>query len=108
MKTTKQRKKERKRERFARQFDSRERVLFINGLPCEVTGRAYSIQNAHMRARRGSTYREVVPLNWLVHKHFDEQPEAWFEKRYNRTKQSIRDRAPHYHQLWLDSRGETT
>jgi hypothetical protein len=41
-----------------------------------------------------------VPLQWRVHRDFDEMSEAKFELIYQRTKQSIRDRAPVYQQLW--------
>lgn len=111
MKTTKQRRKERADERFRTYFHSHSRVLFFKDMPCEVTGRVhmYLVENAHTEsdgaARRGP-YRSIVPLMHLVHFDFDTMPEKKFEARYNRTKQSVRDRAPHYHQLWLDSRGD--
>lgn len=116
MKTTKQRKKERADERFRAQFHSAKRVKFIRGLPCDVTGLTRSgspfgrIVNAHTKGggtgRRGP-YESIVPLKWDVHSNFDDgMTEEQFEDCYGRTKQSIRDRAPHYHRLWLEHVGE--
>ncbi len=109
MKTTKQRKKERKTERFGTQYHSAERVEFIRGLPSEISGRSdrYGNHNAHMKSRgAGGGYRYIVPLTREEHLDFDVMPEAKFKKCYDRTKQSIRDRAPHYHRLWLEHVGE--
>ena len=106
-KTIRQRRKEIRDGKFRIAFHSSERVNFFHNLPCEVSDRRYSIQNAHMRSRgSGGTYKDVVPLHWLVHKHFDEQSMEWFRKRYKRTKQSVRDRAPHYQRLWLEHVGK--
>jgi hypothetical protein len=76
---------------FERSFHSEERVLFIKSLPCEVTGRL---------SDAGGTYKDIVPLSSVVHQHFDEMPEAKWEVIYQRTKQSVRDRAYVYQQLW--------
>lgn len=109
MKTTKERRKERKGERFRRQFHSRERVRFFKALPCEVAGGSHlwRVENAHTEsdgiARRGP-YESIVPLFDTVHHDFDEMPEAKFEAKYGRTKQSVRDRAAHYHQMWEERR----
>ena len=96
------RKLDRTEARFARHFGSLKRVEFIRSLPCEVTGLCNEgSHNAHTRSRgAGGTYRDIVPLQWRVHRHFDEMSEAKFELIYQRTKQSIRDRAPVYQQLW--------
>lgn len=108
-KTTKQRKKEILDHKFRVQFHSAERVEFFRNLPCEVTGiQEYGeVVNMHTKGggvgRRGS-YTSIVPGYWRVHTDFDEMPEDKFEARYSRTKQSIRDRAPHYHSLWEESR----
>jgi hypothetical protein len=48
----------------------------------------------------GGTYEHIVPLHFLAHKDFDEMGEEKFEKKYGRTKQSVRDRAEHYEKLW--------
>jgi len=81
--------------------------LFINCLPCEVTRRGFlERENAHMKSRgAGGTYKDIVPLCAIVHRDFDEMPESKFCERYGRTKQSVRDRAPVYQQLWEDHRG---
>lgn len=106
-KTTKQRTKERREHRQRVQFHGPERIEFFRHLPCELTGiQIYGeVVNAHTEgggvARRG-TYKSIVPLQWQAHQDFDEMPDATFEKKYGRTKQSIRDLAPHYHQMWLD------
>jgi len=100
------RKLDRTEARFARHFGSLQRVEFIRSLPCEVTGSTALIHNAHTRSRgAGGTYRDIVPLQWRVHRDFDEMSEAKFELIYQRTKQSIRDRAPMYQQLWEGHRG---
>ena len=77
-------------------------MLFIKSLPCEVTGRlSDTVVNAHTKSRgAGGTYRDIVPLSSEAHQHFDEMPEAKWEAIYQRTKQSVRDRAPVYQQLW--------
>jgi hypothetical protein len=106
MKTSTQRRRQRKRDLFRRQFYSDERVRFIQTLPCEVTGKVRSvgaIHNAHTRSRgAGGDYKTIVPLQFLVHKDFDEMPEEKFEEKYKRTKQSVRDRANYYQELWED------
>ena len=110
-KTTKQRRKEIRDHRFRLQFHSVERVDFIRHLPCEVTGgEAYGeVVNAHCQGGgvgRRVTYKSIVPLWWSVHNDFDTMPEAKFKQSDGRTKQSVRDRAPHYHQMWLEHVGK--
>ena len=101
MKTTAERRLERTEARFARHFESLKRVEFIRSLPCEVTGRTEGVHNAHTRSRAaGGTYKDIVPLSWLIHRDFDLMSEAKFELIYQRSKQSVRDRAPVYQQLW--------
>jgi hypothetical protein len=92
---------------FERSFHSEERVLFIKSLPCEVTGRlSDTVVNAHTRSRgAGGTYKDIVPLLSEVHQHFDEMPEAKWQTIYRRSKQSVRDRAYVYQQLWEGHRG---
>ena len=106
-KTTAERKKERREALFRRHFHSEERVEFIGHLPCELTGARHPgvIHNAHTKTRgSGGTYKDIVPLYWRAHKDFDEElSNEEFARMYGRTKQSVRDRAPHYQQLWLDS-----
>lgn len=87
---------------FERNFHSKERVLFIKSLPCDVTGRVSStVVNAHTKSRgAGGTYLDIVPLSAEVHQRFDEMPESKFEAMYQRTKQSIKERAPSYQLLW--------
>ena len=77
-------------------------MRFIGCLPCEVTGRGFlKRENAHMKSRgAGGTYKDIVPLYSIVHRDFDEMSEAKFELIYQRTKQSVRDRAPVYQKLW--------
>ena len=101
-KLKRQRKKERTLRLFKRNFHSQERVRFIKSLPCEVTTRSSeTVVNAHTTSRgAGGTYMDIVPLSWKVHFDFDVMPEAKWELVYQRTKQSIRDRAPMYQQLW--------
>jgi hypothetical protein len=100
-KTTAERKKERKRQLFERHFHSDERVRFMRSLPCEVTGRLMDSHNAHTKSRgSGGTYKDVVPLSFLVHKDYDEMPATWFQHKYKRTKESVRERAAHYQKLW--------
>ena len=87
---------------FERSFHSEERVLFINSLPCEVTGRlSDTVVNAHTKSRgAGGTYKDIVPLDWDVHHDFDVMGALEFERKWGRSKQSIKDRAPHYQRLW--------
>ena len=89
-------------QRFAKQFHSQERVRFIKALPCEVKKLpSAGVQNAHMKSRgAGGTYKDIVPLGWEVHLDFDAMGEVEFERRWGRSKASIRDRAPHYQRLW--------
>lgn len=111
MKTMKQRKREILDQKFRKHFHSAERVKFFRDLPCEVLGDRNTnvVVNAHTKAggvARKGPYASIVPLGWFVHHDFDTMWDKKFEAKYGRTKQSIRDRAPHYHQLWLDSRGD--
>ncbi len=106
-KTIRERRKEIQDQRQRVQFHSPKRIEFFRNLPCEVTGEWSdgNVVNAHTKdggvGRRGP-YTSIVPLWWTVHTDFDEMPNAKFEEKYGRTKQSVRDRASHYHQLWLD------
>ena len=99
------RREERRARLFENNFHSKERVLFIKSLPCEVTGRmSATVVNAHMKSRgAGGTYRDIVPLSFDAHRAFDEMPESKFEALYQRTKQSIKDCAPAYQLLWEES-----
>jgi hypothetical protein len=96
------RRQERRARLFEKSFHSQERVLFFKSLPCEVKKLpSAGVQNAHTKSRgAGGTYKDIVPLSSEVHQHFDEMPEAKWEAIYQRTKQSVRDRAPVYQQLW--------
>jgi hypothetical protein len=101
MKTSRQRKAKRRKERFKKHFHSEERVEFFRGLPCELTGKLCSIHNAHMKSRgAGGTYGDIVPLHFLAHKDFDEMPNEKFEAKYRRTKDSVKETALFYHNLW--------
>ena len=101
MKTTKQRRKERRDHRFRVQFHSTQRCKFFHDLPCEVSGEG-GCYNAHMKSRgSGGTYTSIVPLTPTVHYHFDTLSEAQWEAKYDgRTKDSVRNRAEHYANLW--------
>ena len=100
------RSRERRRDLFARHFHSRERVDFIRSLPCEVTGFEGQSHNAHTKSRgSGGTFEHICPMSFRAHRDFDEMPAAVFEKKYQRTKQSVRDRAEYYHQLWEGQKG---
>ena len=95
-------KQARRAERFAKQFHSQERVRFIKSLPCEVKKLpSAGVQNAHMKSRgAGGTYKDIVPLDWDVHHDFDVMGALEFERKWGRSKESIRDSAPHYELLW--------
>ena len=41
-----------------------------------------------------------MPLSFLVHKDYDEMPATWFQHKYKRSKESVRERAAHYQELW--------
>tara|TARA_R110000824_G_scaffold100098_5_gene238004 strand:+ start:3616 stop:3957 length:342 start_codon:yes stop_codon:yes gene_type:complete len=109
MRTSKQRRAERRKALFQRQFHSDERVRFIRGLACDLTGKVCSIHNAHMKSRgAGGDYKTIVPLQFMAHKDFDEMPEEKFEAKYGRSKQSVRERAPLYQKIWEQhKRGDT-
>ena len=101
MKTSKQRRAQRKKELFEKQFHSGERVRFIRALPCDLTGKVCSIHNAHTLSRgAGGGFSSIVPLHFMAHKDFDEMPEQKFEEKYGRSKQSVRDKAPLYQEMW--------
>lgn len=105
MKTQAQRRTQKKKQKFERQFHSQERVEFFRRLPCELTGTANQSHNAHMKSRgAGGSYKDIVPLQFMAHKDFDEMPNEKFEAKYKRTKQSVKDKAPAYHQLWKERR----
>ena len=101
MKTSKQRRAQRKKELFEKQFHSGERVRFVRALPCDLTGKVCSIHNAHTLSRgAGGGFSSIVPLHFMAHKDFDEMPEQKFEEKYGRSKQSVRDKAPLYQEMW--------
>ena len=86
---------------FQKQFHSDERVRFIRDLPCDLTGKVCSVHNAHTISRgAGGGFESIVPLQFMAHKDFDEMPEEKFEAKYGRTKQSVRDKAPLYQEMW--------
>jgi hypothetical protein len=100
MKTAKQRKRERQEFLFRKHFFSKHRVRFIKDLPCEVTGELNCV-NAHMKSRgSGGDYTDIVPLSWGCHTDFDEMPMEKFEKKYGRTKNSVRRTSWYYKKLW--------
>ena len=107
-KTVAQRRKERRDGLFRKHFHSEKRVLFIQDQPCELTGLCYAhfIHCAHTKTRgSGGTYKDTVPLTHEAHRDFDLMSDNAFEAKYpGRTKQSVRDRAPFYQQLWEESR----
>ena len=96
------RRKTRRARLFAKHFHSQERVRFIKSLPCEITKlRSSEVVNAHMKSRAaGGTYADIVPLSWRAHYDFDVIGGAAFEKKWGRSKQSIRAQAPYYESLW--------
>ncbi len=106
MKTTKQRKRERIDARFRRQFHSAGRIDWFKNQPSEISGRVdpQRMHNCHMRSRgAGGTYKDIVPLLAIEHHDLDTMRNAKFEAKYKRTKQSVRDRAPHYDRLWREA-----
>jgi hypothetical protein len=101
MKTTPERKRERKKELFARTFHSQERVEWIRSLPCALTGIRGESHNAHMKSRgAGGGYEDIVPLSFRAHRDYDELGEEDFAARYGTSKDCVRERAADYQQLW--------
>lgn len=94
----------RKAQRFVIQFLSDERVKFFQALPCEVTGVVDPelVKNCHVTKGRGAggTYRDIAPILHDVHTDFDTISEVKFERKYGRTKQSVKDRVSYYNALW--------
>tara|TARA_R100000808_G_scaffold5443_2_gene16596 strand:+ start:2586 stop:2933 length:348 start_codon:yes stop_codon:yes gene_type:complete len=100
MTTSKQRQRQKRQWLFRKHFYSKHRVTWFKNLKCEVTGSENCV-NAHMKSRgAGGTYKDIVPLSWDCHHDFDTMPMAKFEKKYSRTKESIRARAEYYQGLW--------
>ena len=101
MKTTAGRKLERKKALFALHFHSQERVEWIRSLPCALTGIQGESHNAHTKARgSGGTYQDIVPLSFRAHGDYDELDKIRFAVKYGVTKESVRERAADYQQLW--------
>jgi hypothetical protein len=102
MKSTKQRRKEKREALFTRNFHSALRVAWIRGLPCEVTGEHKGeCVNAHMKSRgAGGTWRDIVPLSWECHQDFDTMASEKFQIKYRRTKNSIRRCSWYYARYW--------
>lgn len=101
MKTTPERKRERKQALFARTFHSQERVAWIRSLPCALTGVQGESHNAHTKSRgSGGTYRHIVPLSFLAHRDYDELDKMRFSAKYGTTKDSVRELADDYQRLW--------
>jgi hypothetical protein len=102
MKSTKQRRKEKREALFTRNFHSALRVAWIRGLPCEVTGEHKGeCVNAHMKSRgAGGTWRDIVPLSWECHQDFDTMPAEKFQQKYNRSKESVAESSWDYARIW--------
>jgi len=104
--------RKRKAKLFERNFG--DKADWVREQPCEVTGAdplGWKIEAAHVVHARGmggchGSKLDLVPLVWFVHRAFDEWSEYDFAKHYGRTKQSIRDRAPHYEAEWQAYRQE--
>lgn len=78
---------------------------WIHSLCCEVTGLPYP-ERAHTRRRsQGGKWYEIVPLNWRVHLDFDNpaMSDEAFEAKWERTRQSIRERASYYAETYRRS-----
>ena len=108
MESTKQRRKEKREALFKRNFHSALRVAWIRGLPCDVT-REHKGEcvNAHMKSRgAGGTWRDIVPLSWECHQDFDTMPDEKFERKYLRSKESVRKSAWYYARMWEIKVGE--
>ena len=74
---------------------------WIRDLPCALTGIEGESHNAHTKSRgSGGTYHHIVPLSFLAHRDYDELGEEDFAAKYGRTKQSVRDKAPLYQEMW--------
>jgi hypothetical protein len=100
MKTSKQRQRERQKFLFRKHFFSKHRAKFMKDQKCEVTGELNCV-NAHMKSRgAGGGYRDIVPLSWACHTDFDTMSNEKFEKKYGRTKASVRKMASYYSDLW--------
>ena len=102
MKSTKQRRKEKREALFKRNFHSALRVAWIRGLPCEVTGEQKGeCVNAHMKSRgAGGTWRDIVPLSWECHQDFDTMAAEKFQQKYNRSKESVAESSWDYAKIW--------
>lgn len=85
--------------KFENQFYSRERVRFIQSLPCVVCGYR-PCDNAHVKSRgSGGDYRFVVPL---CRKHHSEQGRdgiTTFQVRYELDLSSLAETT---HSQWLE------
>lgn len=61
--------------KFKRNFHSKRRVLWVQGLRCAFCGRRPPSENAHMEARKmggaGGTYETILPLCRDCHERFD-------------------------------------
>ena len=104
--TTRKRQKERKAERFARQFHSEDRVRFVQQLNCANCGRLPS-ENAHtVRRSQGGGYMDIAPLcgpdfdanREGCHAEYDRDPAA-FEAKYTI---NMRGKALRTQGWWLD------
>jgi len=101
VKTSNQRRSQRKKDLFARTFHSQERVEWIRALPCALTGLEGQSHNAHTKSRgSGGTYEDIVPLSFRGHRDYDELGEEDFEYRYGTTKAEVKSLAAYYQQLW--------
>ena len=107
MKTTAERKIERRKALFARTFHSQERVEWIRSLPCALTGVHGESHNAHTKSRgSGGTYEDIVPLSFLAHRDYDELDKMQFAAKYGTTKERVRERAAGYQQLWEETKDD--
>lgn len=84
---------------YRKRWLSEHRRKIFRETPCEVTGLIPS-DNAHVVLSRakGGTYRDIVPLHRMVHRDFDDprMTDAEFERKWERSRESIRARAKAY------------
>ncbi len=110
--TSKRRKKKYERN-FAGDQSKREgdKSDWVRGCPCDVTG-GYPVEAAHLNGARGmggtgGDATGLVPLAKAVHDDFDGRSLPYlddeaFKAKHNRTRESIRQRAAFYEQLWQE------
>lgn len=103
------RKRDKKDERFARQFHSKEFVEWIKDQPCSTCGKWSLLPDAsHVRSRgAGGTWRDIIPQCWACHQEFHQKGRLSFCQARGWPPERLSELAAGYAREWEELQGAT-